>query len=113
MQLCLDKNGNWHSIIDDDCDDLNDFDQQRQTNKIANTLALRTTWLDMLNDAKRNESYERAIDFEIERTVKRVNEKEQISRKDAVVVVFDVGSGTGLLSLIALRSLEKKMTPFT
>ena len=112
MQLCLDKNGNWHSIIDDDCDDLNDFDQQRQTNKIANTLALRTTWLDMLNDAKRNESYERAIDFEIERTVKRVNEKEQISRKDAVVVVFDVGSGTGLLSLIALRSLEKKMNAF-
>ena len=101
MQFCLDKHGEWVVVSANDDDKEEDEEDaffgaknEQQVKKIAKTLADATTWLDMLNDTQRNIMFQRAVENCIGKTNSQKNE----------LTVFDVGSGTGLLSLFAARA---------
>ena len=101
MQFCLDKHGEWVVVSANDDDKEEDEEDaffgaknEQQVKKIARTLADATTWLDMLNDTQRNIMFQRAVENCIGKTNSQKNE----------LTVFDVGSGTGLLSLFAARA---------
>ena len=101
MQFCLDKHGEWVVVSANDDDKEKDEEDaffgaknEQQVKKIAKTLADATTWLDMLNDTQRNIMFQQAVENSIGKTNSQKKE----------LTVFDVGSGTGLLSLFAARA---------
>ena len=76
MQFCLDKHGEWVAVSASDDENKEDEKgenggfcgrkNEQHVKKIAKTLADSTTWLDMLNDTKRNAMFQRAIENGIE-----------------------------------------------
>ncbi|KAM7274206.1 hypothetical protein ACFE04_028870 [Oxalis oulophora] len=66
--------------------DENDDDQQQQQQE---PLLATTSYLDMLNDSRRNRAYRQAIDKTITKPCR----------------VLDIGAGTGLLSMMAARAM--------
>lgn len=72
---------------------------------LARELRTNRWFFPMLNDHRRNEQYHRAIEAATQVLVNR-----RQAGSDAPVRVFDIGSGTGLLSMIAARSLQKALS---
>jgi len=115
MQFCLDKHGEWVAVSASDDENKEEEGgenggffgrkNEQHVKKIAKTLADSTTWLDMLNDTKRNAMFQRAIENSTEKitSVKKRN----AANGGVVLHVFDVGSGTGLLSLFAAMAATK------
>jgi len=115
MQFCLDKHGEWVAVStnsnnkedEEGGDGFVGKKNEKQLKKIAKTLAETTTWLDMLNDTQRNVKFQRAIENSLE-SIELERKKNSENENSDYLNVFDVGSGTGLLSLFAARAAVEK-----
>jgi len=96
--------------------DLDDVEKEHVV--LARELQTKRWFFPMLNDHRRNEQYEKAINaasqalVERWRIVIREEDPSMSNRAGMITRVLDIGSGTGLLAMMAARSFQKQKIPF-
>lgn len=101
LVACLDdENGGirWESM------DASFEDPNSRRNVIRRHLRTKKWFFPMLNDSRRNELYDRAIEGAAREAVRRVR---SISPTQSAIHALDIGSGTGLLAMMASKRLKE------